>query len=199
MNRRGRMLLTVAVARPRPGHPQPVHRIEPERRDRRQTAKAFTLVEVLVALAVVMLLFSGVITTYITSARQAEYAGYSLAAQAVGIHQIEQARSAVWDYSISKNELTNLNLLSWSYNTSTKTGTGYTTNVLDLPISSTNAVMVTNFVTVKMIGLTGLTNVQVQLVTVDTVWPFPTKTGMRLFTNRTAAYYGPDNRDATSL
>lgn len=193
------MNLTVANACLHRCCPKPAIRVQAELPDRRQTAKAFTLVEVLVALAVVMLLFSGVITTYITSARQAEYAGYSLAAQAVGIHQIEQARSAVWDYSISKNELTNLNLLSWTYNGTTKVGTGFATNVLDLPISSTNCVMVTNFVTVKMIGLTGLTNVQVQLVTVDTVWPFPTKTGMRLFTNRTAAYYGPDNRDATSL
>jgi hypothetical protein len=34
---------------------------------------------------------------------------------------------------------------------------------------------------------------------VDTVWPFQTLTGQRLFTNRTANYFGPDNRDATSL
>lgn len=68
-------------------------------------------------------------------ARQAEWTGYSLAAQAVGDQQIEQARSAVWDYSIGKNELTNLKSTGWSYNATTKVGKGYSTSVLDLPIS----------------------------------------------------------------
>ena len=161
--------------------------------------RGFTLVEVVIALGIVTLLFSGILTAYIQSSRQAEWAGYSLAAQAIGIQQIEQARSAVWDCSIGKNELTNLNLLSWSYNTTTKAVTGYTTNVLDLPVSGTNIVVATNFVTVKMISLTGLPSVQVQMVTVDTVWPFLTHHGKHLFTNRTASYFGPDNRDASSL
>jgi hypothetical protein len=154
---------------------------------------------VVVALAIITLVFSGIITAYIQSSRRAEWSGYSLAAQALGIHQIEQARSAVWDFSITKNEITNLNLLSWSYNATTKVGTGYTTNVLDLPVAGTNIVVATNFVTVKMLNLTGFTNVQVQMLSVDTVWPFPTRTGTCLFTNRTASYFGPDNRDASSL
>ena len=166
---------------------------------RRAAHAGFTLVEVVIALAIVTLLFSGILAAYIQASRQAEWAGYSLAAQAIGIHQIEQARSGVWDCSISKNELTNLNLLAWSYNPATKVGTGYTTNILDLPVSGTNVVIATNFVTVKMLNLTGFTNVQVQMVRVDTVWPFPTSKGMRLFTNRTASYFGPDNRDMSSL
>ncbi len=163
------------------------------------TLRGFTLVEVVISLGIVTLLFSGILTSYIQSSRQAEWAGYSIAAQAIGIQQIEQARSGVWDYSINKNELTNLNLFSWSYNTTTKVGTGYSTNVLDMPISGTNMVMATNYVTVKMLALTGLANVQVQMMTVDTVWPFPTSKGLRLFTNRTASYFGPDNRDSSSL
>jgi len=159
----------------------------------------FTLVEVVVALAVVALLFGGMLASYIQTSRQAEWAGYSLAAQAIGIRQIEQARSAVWDCSIGKNELTNLNLLAWTYNPATKVGTGYATNILDLPVSGTSIVVATNFVTVKMLNLAGFTNAQVQMVTVDTVWPFLTSSGTRLFTNRTATYFGPDNRDASSL
>lgn len=159
----------------------------------------FTLVEVVMSLAIATLLFSGILTAYIQMNRQAEWAGYALAAHTIGTHQIEQARSGVWDYSISKNELTNLNLLAWSYNATTKVGTGYTTSILDLPISGTNIVVVTNFVTVKMLTLTGFTNAQVQMVTVDTVWPFLTPQGNRLFTNRTASYFGPDNQDASSL
>jgi hypothetical protein len=157
------------------------------------------LVEVVVAVAIIAVVFGGILTAYIQSARQAEWAGYSLAAQSYGIHQIEQARSAVWDYSIGKNELTNLNLLAWTYNATTKVGTGYTTNILDLPISGTNIVVATNYVTVKTLNLTGFTNVQVQMVTVDTVWPFLARSGTRYFTNRTATYFGPDNRDMSSL
>ncbi len=164
------------------------------------TLRGFTLAEVLISLAIVTVLFSGIVTAYVQSAQQAEWAGYSLAAQAVGVQQIEQARSAVWDYSINKNELTNLNLRAWSYNATTRVGTGYITNVLDLPISGTNVVVVTNYVTVKMLNLTGVTNVQVQMVTVDTVWPFWAFRGrVCYFTNRTASYFGPDSRDASSL
>jgi len=159
--------------------------------------RGFTLVEVVISLGIVTLLFSGILTAYIQAGRQAEWAGYSLAAQAIGIQQIEQARSAVWDFNM--NQLTNLNLQSWTYNATTQVGTGYTTNVLDVPISGTNIVIATNFVTVKVLNLTGLPNTQVQMVTVDTVWPFQSYTGKRVFTNRTATYVGPDDRAASSL
>ncbi len=161
--------------------------------------RGFTLMEVVVSIGIIALVFGGVLTAYVQTNRQAEWAGYSLAAQTIGIHQIEQARSAVWDYSIAKNELTNLNLTSWSYNAGTKVGTGRTTRVLDIPISGTNVIVATNYVTVKLMNVTGVANVQVQMVMVDTVWPFPTRTGFRLYTNRTATYFGPDNRDISSL
>lgn len=161
--------------------------------------RGFTLPEVMVALALIAMLFGGVITTYIQAGLQAAWAGFALAAQATGIQQIEQARSAVWDNSISKNEITNLNLLGWTYNAATRVGTGYTTNVLNLPVSGTNIVVITNYVTVKMLNLTGFTNVQVQMVTVDAVWPFTRWGVTSLYTNRTATYYGQDNRDDSSL
>jgi prepilin-type N-terminal cleavage/methylation domain-containing protein len=159
----------------------------------------FTLMEVVMSLAIVTFVFGGILTAYIQTGRQAEWSGYSLAAQAIGVQQIEQARSAVWDTSISKNELTNMNLVGWTYNTGTKVGTGRTTTILDLPISGTNVVMATNFVTLKMLNLTGVSNVQVQMVIVDTVWPILTLRGTKLYTNRTASYFGQDNRDASSL
>ena len=163
----------------------------------RGVPRGFTLVEVVVSLGIVTMLFSGILSAYIKSSRQAEWAGYSLAAQAIGVQQIEQARSAVRDFNTY--QLMNLNLQSWTYNATTQVGTGYATNVLDLPISGTNIVMATNFVTVKVLSLTGLANLQVQMVTVDTVWPFQSYTGRRVFTNRTACYIGPDDRAASSL
>ena len=171
------------------------------RRSRETVALAgFTLAEVVMSVGIIAVVFGTILSAYIQSSRQAEWSGYSLAAQSFGIEQIEQARSGVWDMSIAKNELTNLNLRGWSYNAGTGVGTGYTTNILDLPISGTNVTPVTNFVTVKMLSLSGMTNVQVMMVLVNTVWPYRTYRGKtRLFTNTTASYFGPDNRDASSL
>lgn len=161
--------------------------------------RGFTLAEVVVSLAIAALLFGGVLKAYIQFAQQSEWSGYSLAAQALATQQIEQACSAVWDFSLNKNQLTNLTLLASSYNAGTRTLSGYATNVLDLPQSGTNIVVATNFVTVKLLNLSGFANAQVQMVRVDTVWPFETYRGRRYFTNTTATYFGPDNRDDSGL
>lgn len=51
-------------------------------------------------------------------AERAQWASYSMAAQALAIQQLEQARSGVWEPNGSRNKLTNLNLLSRTYNPS---------------------------------------------------------------------------------
>lgn len=167
--------------------------------NKRSRFKAFTLVEVVVALAIAALVLGGILNAYIQAGTQTEWAGYSLAAQSIGIQAIEQARSAVWDNSIGKNELTNMYLTAWSYDAGSKIGRGYSTRVLDVPTSGTNVVMATNFVTVKMLTLTGASQVQIQMISVDTVWLFRDYRGRRLMTNQIATYFGPDNRDVSSL
>jgi prepilin-type N-terminal cleavage/methylation domain-containing protein len=161
----------------------------------------FTLVEVVLSIAIMSLVLYGLIATYTQVSFRAEWSGCSMAAQALGLQQVEQARSAVWDWSIGKNEITNLTLNGWTYNASTGVGSGYSYATLDLPVSGTNIVVATNYVTVKMLYFNGVTNppVQMQMVTVSTVWPFNMLGRMRYFTNTTATYYGPDNRDASSL
>lgn len=166
---------------------------------------AFTLVEVVMSLAIIVLVLGAILVSFSLTAQRAEWSGYSLEAQSLSIQQLEQARAAVWDNSLSKNELTNLNLIGWTYNTNTLTGTGYSTNVLDVPVSGGNFVMATNFVTVKTVYLNGSTNppVQMQMLIVNTVWPFAGrysgKWKVRIFTNTSATYYGPDDRDASTL
>jgi type II secretory pathway pseudopilin PulG len=93
---------------------------------------AFTLAEVVVCLAIVALLFGGIITGYMQGAYRAEWAGYNLAAQALAMQQLEQAKTAVWDKD--HNEFTNLVLKTWA--------------TMDLPISGTNRMYATNYVTV---------------------------------------------------
>jgi type II secretory pathway pseudopilin PulG len=174
-------------------------------RSRVKRLSAFTLVEVVTAIAVIGIIFGGVLAGYIQTSRRAEWSGYSLSAQALAIQQLEQARSAVWDNSLAKNELTNLNLAGWSQQivNGLPVVKGYSWGVLDLPYNNgtNNAVLATNFVTIRRTYLNNVTNppVQIQVIQVDTVWPFQGFGGRRLYTNRTVNYFAPDNRDATTL
>lgn len=161
-----------------------------------QRRSAFTLAEVVISVFICGLVFSGILRCYTLSAERAQWAGYSMAAQALAIQQLEQARSGVWEPTGGRNELTNLNLFSRTYDTSAKAMRGYSISVLDIPISGTNAVPATNFVTVRLVNLNNTTNppVQVQLVRVDTVWPFRAFGGSRLCTNTVVTYAAPDDR-----
>ena len=136
----------------------------------------FTLVEVVMSLAIVAFLFGGIVAAFVQSGNRAEWSGYSLAAQALAIQRLEQARSAKWDIMDTPvvNELTNL--------------PSVLTNILDIPISGTNAVIATNFVTISSIPISTTPLITVQMVQVNTVWPFRGK----LFTNTIANYYAPD-------
>lgn len=177
----------------------------PHNRQVKSQACAFTLVEVVVALAVSVTVFSGIILAYTHTTRRAEWSGYSLAAQALSIQQIEQAKAAKWDRSGSgaMNELANwTNLTAWTYNTTTGLGTGYKVNALDLPLSGTNGIVwATNFVTVKMISVNNATvpPVQVQMIQVDTVWRWVSDKKTKIFTNTVATYMAPDNLDKDHL
>jgi type II secretory pathway pseudopilin PulG len=167
---------------------------------RKRPASAFTLAEVVMAVAISALIFGGILTANVQLTKRAEWTGQSLAAQALAIQQLEQARSAIWDNSLEKNEMTNLNLLGWTYNTSTRVGKGYSYATLDLPIAGTNYVRATNYVTItQLTNVTGLPAVKLQMVQVDTVWRFLAFGGPRLFTNTVATYYAPDNADASNL
>lgn len=59
--------------------------------------RGFTLVEVVVAVALITLTFAGVIYGYVRTADRAEWSSYSLAAQSLAMQGVEQARAAKWD------------------------------------------------------------------------------------------------------
>jgi len=162
----------------------------------RRPSAAFTLVEVLIAAAIVGLVFGGIINCYIQSGLRLEWSGYSLAAQSLASEVLEQSRAATWDPAESTpiNNLTNLNLMSVSYSTTTQTYTGYSTSILDVPYSGTNSVMATNYVMVQMLNVNSNTQVQVQFIRVDTVWPFFIRKQNLYFTNTVCTMVGPDDR-----
>lgn len=148
----------------------------------------FTLAEVTVSLLIAGMVFGGILTGYIQSAKRAEWSGYSLAAQAYGIQQLEQARAAVWDISSTTNvnQLTNLNMIGWAY--SGNTWKGYSWTNIDIPYSGSNFIRATNFVTVSNVTLSVTPPVSVQSVRVDTVWRYQNKN----VTNTMVNYYAPD-------
>ena len=126
---------------------------------------------------IIMLVFAAIITAYIQTSYRAEWSGYSLAAQAAAIQQLESAKAAIWDplQIPVKDEICQL--------------TNVTSVLLDLPVSGTNTVYATNYTTVTLILNSPYSN---YMVKVDTVWPFRWKNQVVYFTNTIADYYAPD-------
>jgi hypothetical protein len=139
---------------------------------------AFTLAEVVVCLAIMALVFGGIITAYIQGAYRAEWAGYNLGAQALAMQQIEQAKTAMWDNS--HNEFTNILQQTWGY--------------LDLPVNGTNRVYATNYVQVTTNQVSILPALYIYMVKVDTVWPYNRGGQVHYYTNSVADYYAPDDQ-----
>ena len=177
--------------------------ITPDRPENRRIA--FTLAEVVISLAIVATVFGGILVAYTQAAKRAEWSGYSLAAQALAIQQLEQARCAQWDPSMNpyKNDFTNIWLLSSNYPVSPPLYTykGYTWTNLDLPTTGTNYVRATNLVTIRMLNFNGVStpNVQFQMIKVGTSWPFVWGGKTNIFTNTICTYVAPDNRDPLTL
>ena len=141
----------------------------------------FTLTEVVLALAILAVVFGGIITASIQATRRAEWSGYSLAAQALAIQQLEQARSARWDGLPTPvwDEITNIPSIS--------------ARQLDVPISDTNRpVWATNYVTISTIQVYANPPASVRMVRVDTVWPFTRNNEIVFFTNSVADFFAPD-------
>ena len=169
-----------------------------KRAGRPASLAGMTLAEVLISMVIVALVFTTIINGYLVGAKRAQWSGYSLAAQSLSVQCLEQARSAVWDIAMNKNELTNMTLMGKSFDASTLTWSGYTTNILDVPWKGTNYLMATNYMTIQTIYENNYTNVpvQLQMVRVDTVWAFNAwgDFTVRLYTNTTCTFLAPDNR-----
>ena len=153
-----------------------------EIRQPRGFSGAFTLVEVVVALAIMAFVFGGIIFSYIQTSDRAQWSGYALAAQGLAIQQIEQARAAALDPNGYLNEITNI----------APSGTTNYGAKLDLPVSGTNVVWATNYVGIKLVTNSLNPVITVYMVRVDTVWPLVRNGATRYFSNTVACYYADD-------
>jgi len=141
---------------------------------RMNDSRAFTLVEVAVALGIAALVMAGMFKGYTMASRRAQFASYSLAASATAMKQMERIVASQW--VVSGISVTNI------FNSAL---TAVQTNALCMPSSGTNLVYATNFATVTQLS----TNPPYVMVRVDCVWNFM---GMGLFTNTIAVMRSPD-------
>ena len=148
---------------------------------RSKTSAAFTLVEVVMAIGILVLAMSGMIYGYVQTNRQAEWSSMSLAVQALTVQTVEQARAAQWDvYSSPTGGTTNQFAVG--------TNTTIFTNAIVLPstggaLGGTNGTLtVTNTLQITLIT----TIPAVRQIRSDSTWYFPT-TG-KWFTNTVITY-----------
>lgn len=138
------------------------------------TARAFTLIEVVISSAIAALMIGACVYGYVLSAQRAEWSAYSLAAASQAMQRLEQARAAKWDPLgfPPVDELVPANF-------------PLEANILDIPISGTNRVLATNLTTIELVS----TNPPLKLIRVDCVWPF---TDGSTFTSTVQTYRAPD-------
>ncbi len=144
--------------------------------------RGFTLVEVVISVAILALVMGSIILCYIQSCERAQWTGYALAAQGLAIQQLEQARAAAMDPNGLVCELTNL----------APGGTATTATTLDLPVPGTNYVWATNYVGIKLVTNSVIPLVTIYMVRVDTVWPLARNGTVQYFSNTAACYYSED-------
>lgn len=118
-----------------------------------QSDSAFTLAEVVVAIAIATLSFAGVVYGYVLAADRAQWSAYSLAAQSLAMQGIEQARAAKWDPKAwpPVDELGPTNYVE--------------VDTLDVPVSG-QPVPVTNYITVSLVSQ----NPPLRQLRADCIW-----------------------------
>ena len=137
---------------------------------------AFTLVEVLISMALLALVMAGIVYCYAQANRFAEWSSMSLAAQSYALQGLEQVRSAKWD--LWANPTVDVIPAPTNFTQS---------DTMDIPVSGA-PYYVTNYITLTQIS----TSPELREVWSDCVWTFPiTK---KIFTNTVITYRAPDHQ-----
>jgi hypothetical protein len=142
----------------------------------RAAMSGYALTEVVICIFIMLLVYGSAILAYIQTTKRAEWSGLSLAAQGLGVRQMEQARATQWNYfsGVTLDQVTNF--------------PAQTNLTLDLPIQGTNVYQATNYMTVTTVIVKASTGLPVHCLRVDTVWA----TGNKVFTNTLMTYRAPN-------
>lgn len=141
---------------------------------RRKHECGFSLMEVVVSILMIAVTITSIVSGYVYSARQAEFAAYNLAAESLALQRVEQMRAAKWDVLTTPNvdELVAANF-------------PVQVNVMDIPQSGANIVYATNYTTITPLSSTP----PLRMLKVDCVWGFLNR---GLYTNTVVTYRSPD-------
>jgi prepilin-type N-terminal cleavage/methylation domain-containing protein len=136
--------------------------------------RAFTLIEVVVSLMIVVLSMGGIVGMYVQAAVRTEYSAHMLAAQLMALGGLEQVRGAKFDPRGAPpvDELVATNFPQ-------------RVDVLDIGYSTPVQTKATNTYTISTVS----TNPIVKLVRVDCTWAFPGRAGV--ITNTLYTYRAP--------
>jgi len=145
--------------------------------EKKKVTVAFTLVEVVLSIAILALAMAGMIYGYIQTNYRAEWSSMSLAAQSLASKAVEQARAAKWDIHSgtpgtgpgTSDELPPTNYIR--------------TNAMVIP-GTGQSVIVTNYVWITQ----PYSNASVRQIRADCWWQFPI-TG-NWFTNTVVTWRG---------
>jgi prepilin-type N-terminal cleavage/methylation domain-containing protein len=130
--------------------------------NKQKAGAGFTLVEVVMSIAILALVMGGMLCGYIQTNQWAEWSSLSLAAQSFASQWAEQTQAEKWD--------THTDLTGTGYGTSNELlTTNYTrTNSMLIP-GTGQSVIVTNYVSITSV----CASPQVRQIRVDCVWQFP--------------------------
>ena len=121
------------------------------------------------------IMVGGSIYGYIQATKRGEFTAYTYAAHSQALQGLERMRAARWEV---QGVATNIDeLISANFPT--------VTNLLDMPVTGTNAVYVTIFHTISDVT----TNPPLRLIRADAVWSF---LGRGPFTNSIVSYRSAD-------
>ncbi|HLX71723.1 MAG TPA: prepilin-type N-terminal cleavage/methylation domain-containing protein [Verrucomicrobiae bacterium] len=150
------------------------------KRNRNRSA-AFTLAELVVAIAIMASAMAGLVCGYIQVNYRAEVAAMSLGAQSLAVRSVEQCRAAKWDVH---SQTGGTGMGSADEMPPTNFTTIYS-NALVVPATG-QSVSVTNYVSVSTIS----TNPPVRMIRSDCVWRAPFKG--QWFSNTVISYRSSD-------
>lgn len=142
---------------------------------RQKASAAFTLVEVVMSIAILAFVMAGMIYGYVQTNYRAEWSSMSLAAQSFANEAVEQVRAAQWDYF--RTYTNQIQLLPASYKV---------TNTMLIPSSGRT----TNVVTTVTIANMSTGTAPLYQFRADCVWYF-SRTGS-VYTNTVITQRAPD-------
>jgi prepilin-type N-terminal cleavage/methylation domain-containing protein len=131
---------------------------------------AFTLVEVVISLAILGISLGGILSLYVRAAQRADWSGYSVSAQMMALSGLEQCRAVKYDPRGSPP-------------TDALVSSNFPTRVDTLDPGPVNGI--TSYGTNTTTILTISTNPPLKMVRVDCTWSYP---GRGVFTNRVFTY-----------